>query len=352
MSAPLADPDLLDRVRRRLVHDVPELVGAGRLLDTSALAATREAIAGEVHGAGPLQPLLDRVGVTDVLVNGPSEVWVDAGRGLERTPVRFDDDAAVRRLAVRLAVTAGVRLDDAAPWVDAALPGGVRLHAVLPPLVAATTISLRVLRAPPTVLPSLPPAVQTLLDDAVRAGSGVLVVGPTGAGKTTLLAALLGRVPADERIVLVEDTAELAVDHPHVVRLLTRAPNVEGAGGVGLETLVRQALRMRPDRLVVGEFRGAETAVLLGALTTGHRGAATLHAPGLAGVPARLLALGAVAGLDAVVVARLAAVAFDVVVALERVGGVRGVGEIGALEYSDVAGLSVRRVWSRSGGLG
>ena len=345
MSAPLADPDLLDRVRRRLVTDVPELVGAGRLLDTSALAATREAIAGEVHGAGPLQPLLDRPGVTDVLVNGPHEVWVDAGDGLRRTGVRFDDDAAVRRLAVRLAVTAGVRLDDAAPWVDTALPGGVRLHAVLPPLVATTTISLRVLQAPPTVLPSIDPVARALLGDAVAGAGGLLVVGPTGAGKTTLLAALLGLVPPDERLVLVEDTAELAVDHPHVVRLLTRAPNVEGVGGVGLEVLVRQALRMRPDRLVVGEFRGAETAVLLGALTTGHRGGATLHAAGLAGVPARLLALGAVAGLDAVTVARLAPVAFEVVVALDRVGGRRRVHEIGTLELVD-GDLGVRPVWT------
>ncbi|MHA3704678.1 ATPase, T2SS/T4P/T4SS family [Jatrophihabitans sp. YIM 134969] len=349
MSAPLADPDLLDRVRRRLVHDVPELVGAGRLLDTSALAATREAIAGEVHGVGVLQPLLERPGVTDVLVNAPDQVWTDSERGLERAAVRFDDDAAVRRLAVRLAVTAGVRLDDAAPWVDAALPGGIRLHAVLPPLVAATTLSLRVLRPPGRVLPALDPQVLALLDDALVRGSGVLVVGPTGAGKTTLLAALLGRVPPTERIVLVEDTAELAVDHPHVVRLQTRASNVEGAGGVGLEVLVRQALRMRPDRLVVGEFRGAETAVLLGALTTGHRGAATLHAPGLAGVPARLLALGATAGLDAVTVSRLAAVAFDVVVALDRVAGLRVVTEVGAL-VAEAGGLTVRRTWSRPGG--
>jgi pilus assembly protein CpaF len=344
VSAPLADPELLDRVRRRIVEDVPELVGAGRLLDTSVLAATREAVAGEVHGAGPLQPLLDRPGVTDVLVNGPAEVWIDAGAGLERTPVRFADDAAVRRLAVRLAVTAGVRLDDAAPWADAALPGGIRLHAVLPPLVATTTISLRVLRAPPDVLGGLDAEVRRVLADAVVSAGGVLVVGPTGAGKTTLLAALLGLVAPDQRIVLVEDTAELAVAHPHVVRLLTRAPNVEGVGGVGLETLVRQALRMRPDRLVVGEFRGAETAVLLGALTAGHRGAATLHASGLDGVPARLLALGAIAGLDPSTVARLAAVAFDVVVALDRVDGVRSVRSVGRLELVDDA-LAVRRLW-------
>lgn len=345
MSAPLADPELLDRVRRRLVADVPALVGADRLLDAAALAATREAVAGEVHGTGPLQQLLDRPGVTDVLVNGPDQVWVDGGDGLVRTAVRFADEAAVRRLAVRLAVSAGVRLDDAAPWVDAALPGGIRLHAVLPPLVATTTISLRVLRSPPSVLPLLDPAVRGLLEAAVRSGRGVLVVGPTGAGKTTLLAALLGRVPADERIVLVEDTAELAVDHPHVVRLLTRAPNVEGAGGVGLDVLVRQAMRMRPDRLVVGEFRGAETAVLLGALTTGHRGAATLHAPGLGGVPARLLALGALAGLDPGTVGRLAAVAFEVVVALERRGGVRRISAVGSLSWQSDA-LVVRPTWT------
>lgn len=341
----LADPELLDRVRRRLVEDVPQLVGSDRLLDASALAATRDAIAGEVHGAGPLEPLLAGEGVTDVLVNGPDQVWVDAGEGLRRAPVRFADEAAVRRLAVRLAVAAGHRLDDAAPWVDAALPGGVRLHAVLPPLVEATTVSLRVLRSPVAVLDALVPAVRARLEQVVRSGAGLLVVGPTGAGKTTLLAGLLSSVPPDERIVLVEDTAELAVEHPHVVRLLTRAPNVEGVGGVGLEVLVRQALRMRPDRLVVGEFRGAETAVLLGALTTGHRGAATLHAPGLDGVAARLLALGAVAGLDPVTVGRLAAVAFETVVALRRVGGQRVVDGLGRLTVDPSGALAVTPEW-------
>lgn len=349
----MTDPLLLDRVRRRLVADVPGLVDAdlrdsSLLLDATARATAERDITDELQGAGPLQALLVLAGVTDVLVNGPADVWLERHGRLERAAVRFADEAAVRRLAVRLAVGTGRRLDDAAPWVDAALPDGTRLHAVIPPLVPHTTISLRVLRAGPPPAIAAPAVVVDLLHRALARGIGTLVVGATGAGKTTLLAGLLGAVPAGERIVLVEDTAELHVRHPHVVRLVTRAPNVEGAGGVDLATLVRQALRMRPDRLVVGEFRGAETGVLLGALTAGHRGAATLHAPDVAGVPARLLALGAVAGLDSATVTALVAVAFELIVVVARLPAGRAVVEVGRLR----AGLITEPAWSRSAGFG
>jgi len=249
------------------------LLGADDVLD-----AVREAV-DELAGAGPLEPLLRLDGVTDVLVNGPDQVWLDRGAGLERAAVRFPDDDAVRRLAVRLAASAGRRLDDAAPWVDVGLPDGTRLHAVLPPVSGSgTCLSLRVLRRVTPDLGALaatgafPGASEGLLRALVARRRAFLVTGGTGAGKTTLLSALLGLVDPAERLVLCEDAAELAPAHPHVVRLLGRPPNVEGAGLVTLRDLVRQALRMRPDRLVVGEVRGPEVVHLLAALNTGHEG--------------------------------------------------------------------------------
>ncbi|HSP37848.1 MAG TPA: ATPase, T2SS/T4P/T4SS family, partial [Frankiaceae bacterium] len=197
--------------------------------------------------------------MTDVLVNAPDDVWVDRGTGLERTAIRFPDETAVRALAVRLAAAAGRRLDNGAPFVDVRLPDGNRLHAVLPPVAPrGTALSLRVLSARRFDLDDLR-GMGTLTDEdvgllrrIVTARLALLCSGGTGTGKTTLLGTLLGLADATERIVVVEDAGELQIDHPHVVRLEGRTVNVEGAGGVSLRELLRQALRMRPDRLVVG----------------------------------------------------------------------------------------------------
>ena len=209
---------------------------------------------------------------------------VDDGDGLRRSTVRFADDAAVHRLAQRLALGAGRRLDEAQPWVDGLLTGvgtgqfAVRLHAVLPPIAGGgTCLSLRVLRpatqdlAALTRTGTIAPQAAELFDDIISARLSFLVSGGTGAGKTTLLAAALGAVAADERIVCVEDAAELAPPHPHLVKLVARCANVEGVGEVTVRDLVKQALRMRPDRIVVGEVRGAEVVDLLAALNTGSR---------------------------------------------------------------------------------
>ncbi|HET6877603.1 MAG TPA: TadA family conjugal transfer-associated ATPase [Jatrophihabitans sp.] len=356
--------ELVDRVRRRLVSEPGDLDGALRaetagIVDDTVFARLRREVAAELHGAGPLEPLLAEPGVTDVLVNAPDSVWVDRGGGLRRAAVRFADDAAVRGLAQRLAAGAGRRLDDAAPYVDAVLPDGTRMHAVLPPLVASTTLSLRVLARRRLDLDSLvaagamPAEVAQLLRGVVAARRAFVITGGTGTGKTTLLGALLGQVSATERMLLIEDASELAVAHPHVVRLVTRTANVEGAGAVGLRELVRQALRMRPDRLVVGEFRGAEMVELLVALNTGHEGsAATLHANSAADVPARFAALGALAGLPSPAVTSLVASAVDLIVHLRRLReGRRTVEEIGVLGRQKDE-LVVGSAWTATGGEG
>ncbi len=286
--APEMPSGLLDGVRQWLVESGAEPTPArvaqalreqGRVLGDAEVLGAAEQLRSELIGSGPLEPLLADPAVTDVLVSAPDRVWVDRGGGLELTSVSFPDAAAVRRLAQRLAAAAGRRLDDARPWADARLPDGTRLHAVLPPVaVGCTCLSLRVVRPRAFTLDELvaagtvPPGGDRVLRALLEARLSFLVSGGTGSGKTTLLSALLGLVGRGERIVLAEDSAELRPDHPHVVRLETRPANQEGAGLVTLQDLVRQALRMRPDRLVVGEVRGPEVVHLLAALNTGHEG--------------------------------------------------------------------------------
>jgi pilus assembly protein CpaF len=260
-------------------------------------------------------------------------VWVDRGDGLVRTALALGEPVAARRLAVRLAALAGRRLDESQPWVDGLLPGGLRLHAVLPPLVdGGAHLSLRVARVRSDGLAALrrrgmfDEPMGRVLEALVARRCSYLVTGGTGCGKTTVLAAMLAQVPASERIVVVEDVRELSVTHPHVVRLQGRGANVEGRGAVTLVDLVRQALRMRPDRLVVGEVRGAEVREMLAALNTGHEGGCgTVHANAAADLPARLEALGALAGLGREAVATQASSALQAVVHLARADGARRV---------------------------
>lgn len=312
----------------------------GSLVSGRAVLDLVGAVRAELTGAGPLDELLGDPDVSDVLVNGPAEVWVDRGRGLEVASVRFPDEGAVRRLAQRLAASAGRRLDVARPTVDARLADGTRLHAVLPPVSpAGTLISLRVSRrrsftlADLTARGTVTPVVADVLRALVRARASFLVTGGTGTGKTTLLSTLLSEVPPGERIVLVEDSGELRPEHPHVVRLEARTANVEGRGEVDLRSLVRQALRMRPDRLVVGEVRGGEAVELLAALNTGHEGGCgTLHANACAALPARVEALALAAGMARDAVHSQLAAGVDAVVHLARDRrGVRRVAEVGCL---------------------
>jgi len=363
------DAGLLARVRTRLAGDggtpTASRVAAalreegGALCGDAELLGVLRTLQSEIVGAGVLEPLLADPTVTDVLVNGPNEVWVDRGEGLERTTVRFSDDTAVRRLAVRLAAPSGRRLDDAQPWVDARLANGVRLHAVLPPVApGGTCLSLRVPRrrvfslAELVAAGSVPPDGADLLGRLAAACSAFLVTGGTGTGKTTLLSALLSLVDSGDGVLLVEDASELAPDHPHVVRLEARPPNVEGAGAVTLRDLVRQALRMRPDRLVVGEVRGAEVVDLLAALNTGHEGGCgTLHANSAADVPARLEALAATAGLTRQALHSQLASGLRVVVHLVRPrgGGARRVAELCVLSRGQDTLVAAEPAWTWDG---
>lgn len=305
--------------------------------DAQAAAARR----GLPFEFAELLPLASSPEVTDVFVSAQG-VWADFGSGLRRQSLRLDE-RRVRSLAVDLVGAGGRHIDEATPCVDVRLGDGVRVHAVLSPVaVAGTQLSIRL---PSGLRPSLeeldrlgafqrvPVAtIRSLVDRRLN----TLIVGAGGSGKTTLLAAMLGAVPPDERIVTVEDVAELRIEHPHVVSLEARQANVEGAGEITLSRLVRESLRMRPDRLVLGECRGPEVRDLLMALNTGHDGGAgTLHANSLVDVAARLEALGALAGLSTEAMARQTASAIGAVVHVERVSGERRVAAIGEVVVRD-----------------
>lgn len=347
---------LVDRIRRRLSDEAREptaqsvadaLRAENQLCGNGTVLALVDQLRRDTVGAGPLESLLALPGVTDVLVNGPDEVHVDCGRGLERSSLVFPDDEAVRRLAQRLAAQGGRRLDDASPFVDVRLPDGTRFHAVLAPVARpGTLLSLRVparhtfsldeLRSSGTVTEIGAECLTRL----VSSRAAFLISGGTGTGKTTLLAALLSTVDRRERLVIVEDASELRPHHPHVVGLEARPANIEGVGAIGLRDLVRQALRMRPDRVIVGEVRGAEVVELLAALNTGHEGGCgTVHANSAGDVPARLEALGVAAGLPRAAVHSQVASALDVILHLGREqDGRRVLRQFAVLERSD-AGL-------------
>jgi len=355
--------DLVDRVRGRLASSgtaVTRAEVARAVREESGLAGHDDILVAtdrmtqEFVGAGPLEPLLRAPGTTDVLVTAPDQVWCDGVDGLRRTDIAFSDEESVRRLAQRLALACGRRLDDAQPFVDAWLPGRVRLHAMLPPIAAGgTCISLRVLRqaghdlAALRELGAFDDTVHRTLEAIVEARLAFVITGGTGAGKTSLLNALLGEVSPHERIVCVEDAGELAPNHPQFVRLIARPPNVEGAGEVTLADLVRQGLRMRPDRLIVGEVRGSEVCDLLNALNTGHDGGAgTVHANSPAEVPARMEALAALGGLSRSALHSQLSAAFHVVLHMRRErDGTRRLTDVGVFDRD---GDTVRVVHDRT----
>ncbi|MGJ9426726.1 TadA family conjugal transfer-associated ATPase [Nesterenkonia halotolerans] len=298
---------------------------SGLALGSSTTSDLVRMLRDELVGLGPLQPLVDEAGITDVLVDGQRNVWTDGALGLQRAGVQFSSEEQVRGLARRLITLSGGRLDEGQPCADGRI-GDCRIHAVIPPIaVEGTMISVRIARRSTATVEELasqwsPAEVWlTLLRGVVAARLNFLVSGSTGSGKTSLLAAMLSECPKDERIIVVEDTTELQPDHPHVLHLQQRKGNVEGVGHLGMGQLVRETLRMRPDRLIVGECRGAELKDFLNAMNTGHQGAAgTVHANSAESVPARLIGMGALAGLSPESVSLQASAALDAVIHVER----------------------------------
>ena len=338
--------ELLDLVREDLVRDpgsvdVPRisrlLRSRGRVMGAAAVLELTASLRDHIEGLGPLQSLVVP-GVTDLLLNPDGTVWVEDAGGMRPAGMHLGP-AQARELAVRLATAGGRRLDDAVPWADAHLPSGIRFHAVLPPLSPGGAIlSLRLPGTERFTLEDLEragaidDALREVLSAIIRSRVPFLVTGGTGTGKSTLLAAMLAEVPAGERLIVVEDVLELEIDHPHVVHLQSRHANSEGAGAVDLTALVRQSLRMRPDRIVLGECRGAEIRELLQALNTGHDGGCgTVHANTAADVPARLEALGALGGLDRAALASQVTSALELVLHLGRRDGVRRLEEVSLL---------------------
>ena len=338
----------VDRIVARLLDSgVPlrrhELARAARALATEEApldpGAARAAV-DELVGLGPIEPLLADSMISDILVNGPDEVWVERAGRLERTPIRFSSADAVVAAVERVLAPLGLRIDRASPAVDARLADGSRLHAVIPPAsVDGPVVAIR--RFVPTVT-SLPDLVAArgvdepgaaLLARLVKDRANLLVSGGTGTGKTTILNVLAGLIPASERVVTVEDAAELRLPG-HVVRLEGRPPNAEGAGEITLRTLSRHALRLRPDRLVVGEVRGPEALDLIQAMSTGHDGSmGTVHANGAEEAMWRVesLAMSGVHRIPEQAVRRLLWSSVDAVVHLERRDGDRHVAVVAAV---------------------
>ncbi len=324
---------LRSEVQRLARAEVPLLGGPEleRLID---------AVTARAHGLGPLDPVLADPDVTEVMVNGPGRVWIERHGHLERIDVHLDAET-IERLIQRVVGPLGLRVDRSSALVDARLPDGSRVNAVVAPLALdGPYLTIRRFGARPITLGEVcPPGVAELLAWAVRARSNILVAGGTGAGKTTLLNALAAEIPATERIVTVEDAAELRLPGDHVVRLEARPPNSEGVGEVSLRALVRNALRMRPDRIIVGEVRGPEALDMLQAMNTGHEGSlSTCHANSPPDALRRLetmILTGSVALPLAAVRDQLAAAVDLVVQVARRPDGSRGVTAVAEVTAGD-----------------
>ncbi|HWB72969.1 MAG TPA: ATPase, T2SS/T4P/T4SS family [Egibacteraceae bacterium] len=377
MSAAASPLLSLDRLRRRVAedpalagHDGPPGVAAvrsavaravreeGVLLPPEELARLVRDLADTLTGLGPLQALLRDPAVTDVMVNGPGEVWVERDGRLQRTAVTFPDAEALHAAVLRVIGPLGLRLDRARPFVDARLPDGSRLHALLPPLAAAgPVVTLRRFAAVAhgwdelAASGAVSPEVGALLRGYVAERRAIVCCGRTGTGKTTLLNLLLAEVGPTERVVVIEDAPELRPRCPHAVRLETRPPNAEAAGEVTIRDLVRQALRMRPDRIGVGEVRGVELVDVLQALATGHEGCmTTVHARAADEALVRLEGMALLAGLPLAAARAQLEVGLDVFVVLSRgPDGRRGVVQVAEVARRGGDGpLRARELWRRT----
>jgi len=347
-----------DLVARHLASspDAPidELVERVRLAfplrDVAVLVEAVERFVARGRGLGRVTELLQRPDITEIMINGDGSIWLDSGGSLQRADLHLSSGDLVV-LVERILQPLGLRVDPLSPSVDARLDDGSRVNIIVPPVaIDGPTITIRRFAADTVPLSAFgPPALGDLLAGLVAAGATLLVVGGTGAGKTTLLNALASTIPSSDRVITIEDTAELDLPGDHVVRLEARPPNREGLGEVTIRDLVRNALRMRPDRLIVGEVRGGEAFDLLLALNTGHTGSlATCHANGGLEGLRRLETLALLSGvevpLEAVRQQMLSAV--DVVVHVVREGGER---RVAAVEEVDRTCLATRSLWPEGG---
>ncbi len=337
---------------------VAEIVdGHAAVLSERRRARIRELILRDTVGLGPLEQVLADPAVTEVMVNGPHEVYVERRGRIEPTEVRFASEEALRDAIERILAPLGRRVDELSPMVDGRLADGSRVNVVIPPLsVDGPALSIRRFTGarpgPDELVASgtLTAELRDLLAEAVRGRRSMLISGGTGSGKTTLLNALSAYIGSEERVITIEDAAELRLRQPHVVRLESRPPSVEGRGEVTIRDLLRNALRMRPDRIVIGEVRGGEALDLLTALNTGHDGAlSTLHANSPADALRRLetLALMADVGLPHEAIREQVRRGIELVVHLARSPqGERRVVEVGEVVRA-VGGVGVRELWHR-----
>ena len=292
--------------------------------------------------------MLNNSNITDILVNGHKEVWIDQGQGLEKTKTTFLNEESVRSLAQKLALSTSRRLDQSQPYVDAQLTKTIRLHAVLTPIASpGTIISLRIHRPKMMSLTelvsnkTLTPSQKDFLTETIKNEKSFVICGGTGSGKTTLLNSLLSDVEKSQRILIIEDSRELNPQHPHVVSLEGRPANIEGMGLITMKDLIKQSLRMRADRLIIGEVRGAEVIDWLSALNTGHTGSAgTIHANSIHEVITRFESLGLMAGLSKEAIHSQLKTALNYVIHIERnADGKREVSAIGEFQ-TDLLGHS------------
>ncbi|MCD6291069.1 MAG: CpaF family protein [Anaerolineae bacterium] len=293
---------------RRIIEPIytEVLAEANLVLNRSERQRLFEMILAEILGYGPIQPLLEDDSITEIMVNGPKQVYIERGGKLYRVPVTFEDDDHVLRIIERIIAPLGRRIDESSPMVDGRLPDGSRVNAIIPPLsLVGPCITIRKFAKIPFTINdlirfgTLTPEVAQFLEAAVQARLNIIVSGGTGSGKTTLLNVLSAFIPHDERIITIEDSAELQLKQEHVVRLEARPPNIEGRGAVTIRDLVINALRMRPDRIIVGEVRGGEALDMLQAMNTGHDGSmTTAHSNSPRDTLARIETMVMMAGME------------------------------------------------------
>ncbi|MEY2515711.1 MAG: pilus assembly protein CpaF [bacterium] len=324
LSTDTEPEELRDRVRA----DIRSRLSTERGLSVAERESLLEDLTDDVLGHGPIERLLADDTITEIMINGPGEVWIERAGRITRSSVRFADDEHLRRIINKIVNQVGRRVDESSPMVDARLPDGSRVNAVLPPVsLSGPLVTIRkfgrdrLSMADMVRLGTITDDAVEFLDACLEAKLNVLISGGTGSGKTTMLNALSASIPGSERIVTIEDAAELKLSQIHVLRLEARPPNIEGEGEIRIRELVRNALRMRPDRIIVGEVRGAEALDMLQAMNTGHEGSmCTVHANSTRDALARIETMVLMAGFDLPVKAirQQVASALDLIVHLDR----------------------------------